>query len=218
MSRLAWMSIALAAALLITLNAAAQSMAVTDGSTPLGLSPGSPAGSYSLSDFESINLYNGSLNLTFPLLKMAGRGGAVQPLVARLGTKWLITRQLNPGHPAVFTPWLSWWNDLNGPLNVGRMSLRHAKGTNFDLGGNHVMLSRLTFTAPDGTEYDLRDQLTNGQPNDPGSAAYGMDRGKIFISFDGSAATFTSDTDITDGQRSRTRRMMVFGTLLSRMR
>src|SRR5215207_11167937 len=30
----------------------------TDGTTPLGLSPGSPIGSYALSDFEVVNLYN----------------------------------------------------------------------------------------------------------------------------------------------------------------
>ncbi len=43
---------------LLALAAHAQTSA-TDGSTPLGLLPGAPAGSYALSGFESINPYNG---------------------------------------------------------------------------------------------------------------------------------------------------------------
>ncbi len=43
---------------LLALAAHAQTSA-TDGSTPLGLLPGAPAGSYALSGFESINPYDG---------------------------------------------------------------------------------------------------------------------------------------------------------------
>ena len=49
---------------------------VTDGTTPLGLSPGAPAGSYALSDFDNVNLFNGNLNFALPLVKVGGRGGA----------------------------------------------------------------------------------------------------------------------------------------------
>ena len=49
---------------------------VTDGSTPSGLQPGSPAGSYALSGFDNVNLYNGNLNFHLPLLQISGRGSA----------------------------------------------------------------------------------------------------------------------------------------------
>ena len=43
-----------------------------DGKTPLGLSPGAPAGSYALSGFENVNPYNGNLNFHLPLIGIGG--------------------------------------------------------------------------------------------------------------------------------------------------
>ena len=63
------------------------------------------------------------------------------------------------------------------------------------------LLTRLTFTAADGTEYELRDQLTGGQPINLTSVPCGSNgnsRGKVFVTADGSAATFVSDTPISD--------------------
>lgn len=63
--------------LLCLLAAAAQAQGVSGGgrnTTPPGLAPGAPAGSYALSGFESVNLYSGNVNLTLPLLKVGGRG------------------------------------------------------------------------------------------------------------------------------------------------
>jgi YD repeat-containing protein len=63
-----------------------------------------------------------------------------------------------------------------------------------------VTLTRLTFTGPDGTEYELRDQLTGGQPQGNGACNYlnPPSRGKVFVTSDGAAATFISDTPIQD--------------------
>jgi hypothetical protein len=67
---------------------------------------------------------------------------------------------------------------------------------------DQFMLTRLTFTAADGTEFELRDQLTDGKP------AYLLDvlpcsntgnsRGQVFVTADGTSATFISDTPIFD--------------------
>ncbi|MDX6501039.1 MAG: hypothetical protein QOG23_4299 [Blastocatellia bacterium] len=59
-------------------------------------------------------------------------------------------------------------------------------------------LTRLTFTAGDGTEFELRDQLTSGQPKNPVNCTTGFNRGKVFVTADGSAATFISDADVKD--------------------
>src|SRR5262249_24969485 len=64
----------------------------------------------------------------------------------------------------------------------------------------------LTFTAGDGTEYELRDSGTSGQPllyvscpSLPGLTIFpGANRGRVFSSTDGSAVTFISDSDIYD--------------------
>jgi len=53
----------LALLLLLLLSNAQAQTSPTDGSTPLALSPGAPAGSYALSGFDNVNLYNGSAEL-----------------------------------------------------------------------------------------------------------------------------------------------------------
>ena len=60
----------------------------TDGATPAGLSPGAPAGSYSLTGFENVNLYNGNLNVSLPLLSVGGRGSAGYTVTLSIEQKW----------------------------------------------------------------------------------------------------------------------------------
>src|SRR6185295_11757377 len=59
-----------------------------DRVAPLGLTPGSPAGSYALSDFDSVNLFNGSLNFRLPLLTIGGRGNAAHTIYLPIEQKW----------------------------------------------------------------------------------------------------------------------------------
>ncbi len=60
-------------------------------------------------------------------------------------------------------------------------------------------LTRITFTAADGTEFELRDQATGGAPATvTPCAGSGQSRGTIFITADGTTATFISDTTIID--------------------
>ncbi|HEV2835743.1 MAG TPA: hypothetical protein VGW58_10525 [Pyrinomonadaceae bacterium] len=62
-----------------------------------------------------------------------------------------------------------------------------------------LSLTRLTFSAPGGTEFELRDQLNNGQPLPFAcGSSQGASRGTVFVTADGSAATFVSDTTIFD--------------------
>lgn len=69
-------SLLVATLVLISLHAVVTRADSTDGSTPLALQPGAPAGSYALSDLDNINPYNGSLNFRLPLLSISGRGTA----------------------------------------------------------------------------------------------------------------------------------------------
>jgi hypothetical protein len=62
-------------------------------------------------------------------------------------------------------------------------------------------LTRLTFTAPDGTEHELRDLQTGGQPLQGVGCFGGPSRGKVFVSADGSATTFISDAPISDDRQ-----------------
>jgi hypothetical protein len=90
--------------------ASAQSTSATDGSTPLALSPGAPAGSFHLSGFESVNPYNGNLSFHLPLLGIGGRGGAGMTSTLALDSKSWTVRHVevtdpNTGEPIeVYTP------------------------------------------------------------------------------------------------------------------
>src|SRR4029079_8095574 len=73
----------------LTLAAQAQTTTstVTDGRTPSGMQAGAPAGSYALSEFDNINLYNGNLNFRLPLMKIGGRGSAQSTVILALNLK-----------------------------------------------------------------------------------------------------------------------------------
>lgn len=174
--------------LLLAFGGAFAQQQSTDGATPLGLAPGAPAGSYPLSDFEDVNLFNGSLNVALPLVKIGGRGDVGYSLMLRVDHKWLVQKEASEEQPPVniYTPQPGWWTDTGwAPIySMGRMETRQGGSHDFVLGSggcgyiHRQTLTRLTFTAPDGTEYELRDQGTNGQPVNATCTAY--NRGTIF--------------------------------------
>jgi RHS repeat-associated protein len=248
----------LAAFLLLTLAAGgtlAQSTnpasSTTSARTSAGMSPGSPAGTYSLSGFDDVNLFNGNMNFRLPLLAVGGRGSAGYTMtLATSAKKWqvktdpvlsglclphfdidletgapvekIFCRQVDNGDS--FTPQWKQWNTLQVGYGPGVM-----QGRKIGVGTvvkktcdtcpvicNRVSpmyrytLTRLTFITPDGTEYELRDEATGGKPvpveqarcNDASNT--GANRGRHFLSADGSAVTFVSDVDIDDEVRVST--------------
>src|SRR5262249_41257653 len=58
-------------------------------------------------------------------------------------------------------------------------------------------LTRMTFVEPDGTEHELWDQLTGGQPQTY-QPSPGFFRGQTFVAHDGSGMTFTADSPVYD--------------------
>jgi hypothetical protein len=187
------------AALLLLLalacNCAAQS--APDGSTPVGLAPGAPVGSYSLGNFDNINLFNGNLNFSMPLMHITGRGAVADVVQLRLDRKWHTSR----GPYSAYPNYNGWQNTPVG-YGVGALEGRVANGM-VECDQSMDTLLRLTFTAPDGTECELRDQLTNGATGvitkSPDCVMSATSRGRVFKTSDGSAATFISDVEITDG-------------------
>ena len=138
----------------------------TDGTTPLGLTPGSPSGTYPLSDFDVVNLFNGTLSFRLPLYQIAGRGVAAYPITLQVEKKWTVYRHFEPGIGYFYYAQGAWWSPAGTASGVGSVQIRtgyREQPTGFPVEG----LTRVTFTAPDGTEYEFRDQLTNGQPKAP---------------------------------------------------
>jgi YD repeat-containing protein len=203
---------------LLLLLCAAPALAQTtstssDTTTPKALSPGAPAGSYPLSGFEHVNLYNGNLDFHLPLLHVGGRGSAGYTMMLAIDAKKWGVRHSQTETTETWTPTGNGWNDLKpgyGPGTlVGRQSGADVKDTstcaNHSNTPNYYQqtVTTLTFTAADGTEYDLRDQLNGGQrmpvtQQCPTISTQGASRGTVFVTADGTAATFVSDTVITD--------------------
>jgi len=190
----------------------------SNGRDRLALQPGAPAGSYSLSDLDNINPFNGSLNFRLPLLTLGGRGSAGYTMTLPIEQKWRISDfptyvyMYDDGgngplpDPQVthhYFPNANWWTGLKPGYGPGVMNARVAQ---FDeqVCPDSTMraamtLIRLTFTAPDGTEFELRDKQTDGAPAIVDICAQtGLNRGKVFVTADGSAATFISDQSIVD--------------------
>ena len=192
-----------------------------DGTTPLALTPGAPAGSYTLSDFEHINLFNRRFNFSLPLVTVGGRGAASHTSTLQIESKWSVDHETRPNivcdssgcttFPPThyYYPTTAWWGHLVPGYGPGVLQGRYGgKEPNPPPGCPSAILkyfetlSRITFTAGDGTEYEFRDQRYDGQPKRPTSAPCSTtpstNRGNVFVSRDGSAATLILDSDVLD--------------------
>jgi hypothetical protein len=202
--------------LLLSASSSAQNSftTATDGQTPLAMAPGAPDGAYALSAFDNVNLYNGNLNFRLPLRSVAGRGGAQMVMTLPLETHWSVLHEFgciglgctpaDTYYPLPGSSWSPLTPGYSPGVLVGRQAVKDQAC--FQSRQTAYTLTRLTFIASDGTEYELRDQLTEGKPYDFSSTACSgatpnFDRGSVFVSADGTAMTFIRDAEhpITDG-------------------
>ena len=199
--------------LLLIFAGSISAQSTTAGTTPLGTAPGAPTGSYALSGFDNINLFNANLNFRLPVSGAGGRGGAHYQMMLPIEQKWIVEQDdLDiPGPPSSQTVWYAssdWWTGIRPGYGPGVLEGRTG-GTGssqcsiYTTYHYNKTLTRLTFIAPDGTEFELRDQLTGGQPQDvPQCPSVGFSRGTVFTTADGTAATFISDSNVFDSVNS----------------
>lgn len=187
----------------------------TDQSTPLVQAKGAhPLGSYGGSDFDRINQFNGNLSMNFPLATLGGRGGTSVTVSLAYNSKFwrLLSEHPTPSVTtklAVFDEW-----DLHNGLapgwrlTAGHMYARHTGWVKQldpnPQGGCHSWgwtATRLSFVAPDGTEYEFRDKKTGGAAYENVNDDCGLmtfNREQVFETADGTAATFVSTQPIYD--------------------
>ena len=178
----------------------AQTSNITDGTTPPGIAPGAPAGSYPLSEIEVLNVYNGNASLRFPLIKMGGRGSAQHTITLPVEQRWTVDHFYDFFGQVHHSPVGIWWY-TPGPYVAGRLLARHVSDPCAQGNGQPAYtLTRVTFAGPDGTEYELRDTLTDGEKRVSNCDILEpkFNRGRVFKTADGTAATFIADADVYD--------------------
>ena len=181
---------------LLATAAAAQAQLVRsifDGATPPEVQAGAPAGSFALSDFESINLYSGKVNFALPLLRIGGRGEAGYTMTLRIERSWGFDTHFVcgtsvcgpdemggtvaplPRHSAVPMETTANYDPGYSPgvltMRTGINTVLGAVGMGSSCDDDTVddimeerKLTRLTFLQPDGTEISLRDKKYGGEP------------------------------------------------------
>jgi YD repeat-containing protein len=153
-----------------------QTDSVFEGTTPTGLAPGSPPGSYSLSQIEHYSPFSGTLNPTIPLYHVGGRGEAALDLAWPIAQMWrtstTTTASWQPYPPAngqmpTFTYTQNFlppqpWTPAGQSISAGTLWGRHGNsyepcpfGSSPSPTSPTYTLSKLTFTGSDGTEAEL---------------------------------------------------------------
>jgi len=211
---------ALALIVLSTAAAFAQTRSGTDGYIPTAAAPGASDSSYQLSNLFSLNYYSGNLHLDIPLLKSGGRGEAE----ARFGVTWDGSKSIidDYGVSAQCS------NGANQPCHMynvsagvagvyssgGSLSVRQADNVITGVVTNAWAVTRLSFSSggsrelPQGSQVELVDSVFYGQPvltqcnlfssGYTDACQHMANRGRTFVSHDGSQIVFVSDVDIKD--------------------
>ena len=221
-----WMTLTFVVFLTMSTAALGQSTLTAgswDGRTPPALTPGAPAGSYSLSGFENVNLFNGKASVAIPLMEIGARGEARYTMMTSVDRTWDVSTidncelDLNGNkvcHEATivddasstynFAPGLTpgiMWSRASGD-NVTYCAGLGTPGGLFYYADNTI--TRLTFTAANGTETEFVDTATYGRPasHPLGTCSASLyvpnSRGRNFVATDGSGTRFTADADILD--------------------
>ncbi|KAF0250303.1 MAG: hypothetical protein FD167_285 [bacterium] len=195
--------------------------------TPTGIAKGvNPLGSYGGSNFDKINLFNGNVSMSFPLASLTSRGGMSVGVVLSYNSKlWYVEKQetevtariINepPTSSIAYVPMYDPYDHdipaiaAGWTIHAGSMRYRHVaivnKGFRTCVFPNtrparvkpQFTITTVTFTSPDGTEYDFRDRIYDGEPKGLVDCEP-ISRGNRFEAKDGTAATFVSDVDIRD--------------------
>jgi RHS repeat-associated protein len=198
-----------------------QGSSTFSSATPAGLAAGSPLGSYTLSDMEQYDPFSGRMNVIIPIYHVGGRGNVGFDLLYAVPQTWRIDNELTPAvspangqfsYQSVFQPPQP-WTPSGQILGPGTVWIREGASYQVCAAGYpyeaYSTLTTITFTAPDGTETELVDDSTDGQPaqwtspcqNATPSSSW--KRGVFFHSASGAAQIeFVSDTYLWDSQEA----------------
>ena len=193
------------------LNVQAQTWTQYDQGTPPQHAAGvSPLGSYLSTDLGTVNLSNGSLNLSLPMGTAGGRGFSI-PISLNYSSKvWSVahdTAYWPPPHDmdvdmayaryAADDTYEDIFNRVAPGWVISGMPLLKRQGGSFPGCQSYSLYAqqKLTVVLPDKGEIELRDDLNDGAPIYLGCAPNPEYRGRRWHATDGSGIVFISDND-----------------------
>ena len=166
------------------------------GPTPPAIAPGNPASSYALSGIDSVNYFNGNLNIHIPLVGLGGRGQGAPSLILPIQRRWGV-------YPGLLLPTTVDEFEYHG-YTLGYLTVETASASWYEcasLAPASPILTWLLWHSPDGTETPLVDTLSNGAANPASTSGCGYTpqvRGTTFRSYDGSNLVFVATADVMD--------------------
>lgn len=160
-----------------------------EGFTPSALQPGAPVGSFPLSGFEQVVPYSGALNVALPLVQVQGRGGARTLLALQIQPKWHVTWREQASEPRPRYSLAGLPGRKRPNYGFGRVVGRRGQEE-----FSTKAVTRFTASTPDGTEYEFRDAVFDGEPR----SGFSLNRGRLFSAWDGSAASLWLDADFIE--------------------
>lgn len=194
----------------------------------------STVSSYAPDKLETVNLANGNLSINLPLVRIGGRGSAALTIMLSYNSKlWsgetqkqlitdtyggtqIITRIGTRFKQSVAGEELVAGWKLSGIPRIKSKYIEidpYSTGCIFQEGVCYkYALTKMWLTLPDGSEVELRDELTNGAPYlRPSQYSGDRYRGRVWKSTDGSFITYVQDADnsangwvfLADGTRMR---------------
>src|SRR6266498_107425 len=194
-----YFSVVLVLTFIASTSVLGQVRTTTDGRTPGDAAGGAPAGSYPLTGFDTINIFNRKLNFFLPLATLQGRGKVpvVLPLVLDKGwigefnevTLQYSVRETGGGGGAGILI----GEQITDPIHP---TLDCTTGGYFS-----YLVTRFRFIDMEGTEHTFFDTAQNGAryltPNLCTSTP-ANNRGRTFVTRDGTAATLILDADVIE--------------------
>ena len=196
------------------IQARAQTQTQYDKGTPPQFAAGvSSFGSYVSTEFGTVNLSNGSLNLNIPLGKIGGRGNLEMPLILSYSSKvWSASMDVDTERESSTEQSVAYADYDNQSSFAGMSAPGWSLREGIYLSSRFVRIGRvmsgpnvgcytfavhkLTLNLPDRGEVEFRDDATNGAPLLLNcSTQQTASRGTRWHATDGSGAIFINDVD-----------------------
>ncbi|WP_321475968.1 RHS repeat-associated core domain-containing protein [uncultured Paludibaculum sp.] len=194
----------------LTFSVTGQITTAVDGATPPVLAAGRAAGSYALSDFESVNLFGGGLSFLLPIVPLGGQGAPGAPVYLTMDRRWVMQFENSNDYFSYTAMTTDQTDPIKHYYSPGELRIRSV-GRNPEVGCNdgadslyRETLTRLTFREADGTEHEFVDATSGGNIHLHSASTYtdpfgrqvktctvdGTSRGRVWVTRDGTFQTY----------------------------